>query len=161
MATRWSIRLTGSTLDAGRRLEEGEPPYTAPEPPPATDIIALRADRVVRDMALPALVIGAQPVGAGTTITEWTATVEAIVAEQKGCEEPATRAAREIDGRPAVVLTYPHCPEDLQLFHVWTAVVDGELGYHLVWFDEIGHQARDALVLDGILGSFEFSSPPS
>jgi hypothetical protein len=154
-AYRYSIRLPTdwSAIKADRVLKPGEPPYTSRG---ATDIITRKAATKVSKMKLPAVVIGAQRVPAGTTIDQWTAEVIAGVSEQKGCEQPASREPLRIGGDEAALLGYPDCPHGSGLYHLWTVVVHRGRGFQLVWFNNAGQEARDRAILDGMLSSLVF-----
>ena len=111
-------------------------------------------------MRLPALVIGAQPVADGTSAEEWARTVRRIVRAQKGCRAPASTRAIEVDGEDAVLLRYPDCPRGSELDHRWVAAVHGGRGFHLVFFDEPGHAARDREVFRDLVAGISFDATP-
>lgn len=142
-----------SALQARAELEGGQPPLTGP---PITDVIAKRPDRVVHRMDLPALVVGAQAVADGTSIEEWTAKVIDVVARQKHCGTPETTETLEIGGDEAALLTYPDCPSGTHLDHLWAAVVHGNRGYHMVFFNTAGHEAEDRALLHRMLSTVAF-----
>ena len=64
--------------------------------------------------------------------------------------------------RPALVigavLNYPDCPKSSGLYHLWVVVVHGDRGYHIVWFNNSGHEEADRRVLDTMLWSLSFLS---
>ena len=102
------LPISWSGIRATRELERGAPPQTGP---PVTDVMAPRPDRRVSEMKLPALVIGAQELPAGTTLEQWTTTLTDIVATMKHCPAPATQEPIEIGEEPAILLRYPGCPQ--------------------------------------------------
>ena len=142
-----------SAIPATDQLEPGQPPLTGP---PITDVIAPRPDRAVSRMDLPALVVGAQAVAGGTSIDDWTATVIDIASNQKQCGAPASSEKLEIGGDHAVLLDYPDCPKGTRLNHLWAAVVHGSRGYHIVFFNALGHETDDRVLLDRMLASVSF-----
>ena len=142
-----------AAIPATEELQAGQPPFTGP---PITDVIARRPDRVVRRMDLPALVVGAQPVAEGTTIVEWTATVTDVASNQKHCGEPAAMEKLKIGGEQAVLLSYPDCPRGAHLNHFWAAVVHGNRGFHMVFFDTVGHEDADRALLHRMLSRVSF-----
>jgi hypothetical protein len=139
-----------STLHAGRELSGGEPPATGHD---GTDILAARADRAVRAMTLPAVVIGAQRVAPETTLEEWTSTVIALVARMKGCPRPASDDRVQVGRDDGRLLAYPSCPSAPALHHLWAAFVHGGRGYHIVWFNTRGDVARDRARFEVMLAS--------
>ena len=142
-----------TTVRASARLEDGEPPATADG---KTDILGPGASTKVSQMGLPALVIGAQPVAAGTGPTQWADAVTKTVAFMKGCAETGSRFPLTIGGRPAEVLVYEDCPEGSSLTHLWATVVEGDLGFHIVWFDRAGELHEQKAALRALLASFSF-----
>ena len=70
-----------TVVAAARQLQDGEPPRTGGG---GTDIFARHARRKVRDMDLPVLVVGAQPIAATTHIGDWAEEVSTTVSHQKG-----------------------------------------------------------------------------
>jgi hypothetical protein len=151
----YSIELPAdwSGIAASETLGEGEPPATGR---PATDIFARAPARKVSDMQLPALVVGAQSVPAGTVIADWEATVIGVVGEMKGCPAPESAQPAAIGGYEALVLRYPDCPEGGGLYHLWAIVVQGGRGYHFVWFDESAREMADRPTFDALLASVRF-----
>jgi hypothetical protein len=142
-----------TAIPATEPVAKGQPPLTGR---PVTDVIAARPNRRVSKMDLPALVIGAQDVDDDVTLDEWTDTVAGIVDRQKQCGTPQHKERVQIKRTAAVVLDYPDCPKGSHLNHLWvTAVVRGR-GYHIVFFDDVGHEAADRKLLDGILATFSF-----
>ena len=109
-------------------------------------------------MTLPALVIGAQDVARGTTLTRWTATIERIVRGQKGCTQPRSTETVKVGGEIGSVLNYPDCPKSSGLYHLWIVVVHADRGYHIVWFNNAGHEEQDRRVLDTMLTSLSFTN---
>ncbi len=142
-----------TVVAAERELDNGQPPLTGP---PVTDVIAQHANRKVRDMELPALVVGAQAVPAGTSIDDWTARVIETVALQKHCVRPDTTERLRLGSESAVLLSYPDCPSGSGLYHLWIAVLHGDRGFHIVWFNHEGHLAQDRALLDRMLSSISF-----
>jgi hypothetical protein len=145
-----------SVVPAEEPLEPGQPPLTGP---PVTDILAKRADRVVRKMTLPALVVGAQSVPADMTIDDWTTNVIDIAGRQKQCGDPRSTEHRDIGGEPATLLSYPDCPKGAHLDHLWAAVVHRGRGMHFVFFDAVGHDAANRKRFDRMLSSVSFEEP--
>ena len=142
-----------TVVAAARQLQDGEPPRTGGG---GTDIFARHASRKVRDMDLPVLVVGAQPIAATTHIGDWAEEVSAIVSHQKGCGPAAATKARTVDGVDAVELSYPDCPPGAGLDHRWIALVHGGLAYQIVWFDASGTDGRSQL--DSMLASIHFQN---
>lgn len=142
-----------STLPALQPLEPGAAPLLGPA---GTDVIAGQAARTVRDMRLPAIVVGAQPVEPGTTLEDWTAEVEQIVNGFKGCAEPAAAERTEVGGEPAMLLSYPDCPEELNLDHLWAVLIHRGRGYQFVWFDESSDGAVEREQFEQILSTVSF-----
>jgi hypothetical protein len=150
-----------TVIEATRVLDDGEPPATAAG---GTDILARHADRRVRDMTLPAMVVGAQRVASTTDIDGWTATVISTVAFMKQCAKPDSTEHAEVAGERAMLLTYQDCPSGSGLFHLWTAVIHRGMGFHIVWFDKHGRETADRAALDKMLSSFSFANggtPPA
>jgi hypothetical protein len=142
-----------TTIPAEGELEPGEPPTTSSG---RTDVIAAHASLMVSDMTLPAIVVGAQPVEPGTTLDDWTAEVQAIVAGFKGCAEPSEIDAIDVAGEPAALLVYPDCPAGLGLDHLWVVFVHDELGFQMVWFDESSDGPVEREEFEQILSTVSF-----
>jgi hypothetical protein len=96
-----------SVVRAIRVLDDGEPPATGPG---GTDILARHASKIVHDMTLPAMVVGAQRVALGTTIDGWTSMVINTVSFMKQCPEPDSTERITVAGEPAMLLRYDDCP---------------------------------------------------
>ena len=141
-------------IGATRVLDDGEPPATAGG---GTDILARRADRTVRNMTLPAMVVGAQRVPAATDIDRWTSMVVGTVSFMKQCPHPDARERLQVGDEEAVLLTYNDCPKGSGFFHLWTAAVHRGLGFHIVWFDRHGREVGDRKTLDKMLSSVAFA----
>ena len=150
-----AVPIGWSTLPANHELEPGEAPLLGPL---GTDVVAARAARTVQEMTLPAIVVGAQPVDAGTDLEEWADEVADIVAGFKGCADPASTDDITVGDEPAILLTYPDCPEGLGLDHRWVALVEGDRGFQFVWFDESGGGAADRSQFEQILSTVSFAS---
>lgn len=147
---------TGWTaVAAERRLDDGAPPVTGG---PVTDIFAERATRRIRQLSVPAVVVGAQRVAPGTSLADWTARVIGIVSTFKGCAQPVNREDLTVGGVPAVLLTYPNCPAGSGLYHLWVALVHDGLAYQIVWFNHPGREVEDRALLQRMLASAAFSS---
>jgi hypothetical protein len=140
-----------SVVAAVRQLADGEPPLTGGG---GTDILARHASTKVREMDLPVLVIGAQPVAAATRVGDWGKEVSEIVEHQKGCGPAAAINARTVAGVNAVELSYPDCPHGAGLDHRWIALVRGGLAFQIVWFDASGTASRSQL--DAMLASMDY-----
>src|SRR5205823_11177649 len=104
----YSLRLPRhwTVVSASRTLNAQQAPVTGL---PVTDIFAPHASRHIRQLTLPALVVGGQRVRPDETLQAWTNEVIALVGRFKGCPTPAAQAHTAIGGRDAVVLTYPNC----------------------------------------------------
>ena len=142
-----------SVVAAARQLEDGEPPLTGGG---GTDIFARRASTKVREMDLPVLVIGAQPIAAATRTNDWAREVRAIVEGQKGCGPTAATNELTVDGVDAVELSYPNCPRGAGLDHRWIALVHGGLAFQIVWFDASSTDSSGRTQLDSMLASIHF-----
>jgi hypothetical protein len=141
-------------IEATRVLEDAEPPATAGG---GTDILARHAATKVRDMTLPAMVVGAQGVSSTTDIDGWTSMVISTVSFMKQCPQPDARERIGVGDEQGVLLTYNDCPKESGFFHLWTAVVHGGLGFHIVWFDRHGREAADRKAFDKVLSSVSFA----
>jgi hypothetical protein len=141
-----------SVVAAVRQLDDGEPPRTGG----GTDIFARHASTTVREMDLPVLVVGAQPVAATMHTGDWAKEVSAIVDHQKGCGPAAATNARTVDGVDAVEFSYPDCPPGAGLDHRWIALVHGGLAFQIVWFDASGAEASGGTQLDSTLATIHF-----
>ena len=95
----------------------------------------------VSQMGLPALVIGAQPVAAGSGAAQWAEAVTKTVAFMKRCAETGRR--------------FP-LTEGSGLTHLWATVVHEDLGYHIVWFDHAGELDDQKAELRAVLAGFSF-----
>ena len=142
-----------TSVRASSRLDDGEPPATAYG---KTDILGSNASTKVSQMGLPALVIGAQPVAAGTGAAQWAEAVTKTVSFMKRCAETGRRFPLRIGGAPAEVLVYEDCPEGSGLTHLWATVVHEDLGFHIVWFDRAGELDDQKAELRALLASFSF-----
>jgi hypothetical protein len=142
-----------SVVAAVRQLDDGEPPLTGGG---GTDIFARHASTKVREMDLPVLVIGAQPIAATTHTGDWAKEVSAIVDHQKGCGPATATNARTVDGVDAIELSYPDCPPGAGLDHRWIALVHGSLAFQIVWFDASGAETPGRTQLDSMLANIHF-----
>jgi hypothetical protein len=142
-----------SVVDARRPLAEGEPPATSSG---ATDILGRDASVRVSTMQLPGVIIAAQPVGNEVELAEWTSVITDTVRFMKDCEQPTRSEQLDIGGEPGTLLTYPDCPSDLGYLHLWAGVVHGARGFHIVWFDDPGHEAADRTAFKRMLASMSF-----
>lgn len=142
-----------SALSATTRLDPGGAPVLNST---ATDVIAVNADRKIRSLVTPALVVGAAPVDPSTTLDAWRATVESLVGRFKGCSEPASTHDAFVGAAPAVMLTYPDCPAGSGLYHVWTVTIHGGLAYQFVWFDQQGRETANRSLLDNEMRTVRF-----
>lgn len=102
-----------------------------------------------RGSGRPMLTVGAQPVAEGTDLA---ATTKRQLEEQVGCR-PRSETSLTVGGEQARVLSYPACAT---LDIVWTVLVRGSSGFHIVWWSEQGRAAADRPLYDAILGSFAF-----
>lgn len=144
-----------TVVEATRVLDDGEPPATGAG---GTDILARHADTKVRDMTLPAMVVGAQRVAPATTIDGWTSTVISTVSFMKQCAHPDSMERGEVAGESAVLLIYDDCPKGSGLFHLWTAVVHEGMGFQFVWFDKHRRETADRVALDKMLSTVAFTT---
>jgi hypothetical protein len=140
-------------VEATHTLEDGEPPATAGG---GTDILGRHASVDVRDITPPGVIIGGQPVAEGTTSEQWARTVIGTVSFMKGCPRPDAQENITVGGDGAVLLTYEQCPEERGFFHYWVAAVHEGVGFHIVWFDEMGRTEVDRPDLDALLSSISF-----
>ena len=152
----YSIVLPGgwTGVRAERTLSDGQAPVTAL---PVTDVLAQHATRRIRQLSLPALVVGAQAVSSSESLQSWADNVIALVGRFKGCPSPATTERVTIAGHAGLRLEYPNCPPGQGLYHVWTVAVVGGRGYQFVWFNAPGNEVQDRAILDGMLRSVSFS----
>ena len=88
------------------------------------------------------------------TLETWTASVVRGL-----CGEPASTEAIELDGEPALLLTYAEGCNGL--FHIWVTVVHDGTATHIVWLDDAGREAADRELFDDILATFRFPPDPS
>lgn len=142
-----------SVVDARRPLSEGEPPATSSG---ATDIFGRDASVRVSTMQLPGLIIAAQPVANDVDIAEWTAAITDTVKFMKNCEPPNRSEHVDIGGESGTLLTYRDCPTDLGYLHLWAGVVHEGRGFHIVWFNDPGHEAADRAAFEKMLSSMSF-----
>ena len=142
-----------STLSATTTLETGSAPVLNST---ATDVLAAHADRRIRSLTTPALVIGAAPVNDSMSLDTWRAQVVTLVATFKGCAEPTTTDATTVGGAPGEVLTYRNCPAGSGLYHVWTVTRHGGFAFQIVWFDQQNRQAADESLLKNEIASLRF-----
>lgn len=140
-------------MSAERALANDQSPVTAL---PITDIFARHATRRIRQLSLPALVVGAQEVEPTETLESWAGRVRALVGRFKGCPKPANTTNAVVGGEAALRLEYPDCPSGQGLYHLWTVAVVGRKGYQFVWFNAPGNEAQDRSTLDGMLRSVVF-----
>jgi hypothetical protein len=142
-----------TVIEATRRLDGGEPPATASG---ATDVLGRGASVRVSEMTPPGVIIGGQPLPSGTSADRWGSTAVGTVSSMKGCPRPDGRENITVDGEEAVLLTYEECPLESGFLHYWVAVVDGGVGFHIVWFDEPGRADVDRPALNALLSSISF-----
>jgi hypothetical protein len=142
-------------VEARRLLSEGEPPATSSG---STDILGRHASVRVSTMQLPGVIIAAQPVADDVHIAEWTATMAGTVKFMKNCERPDREEHLDIGGESATLLTYRDCPPDLGYLHLWAGVVHEARGYHIVWFDDPGHEPADRDAFRRMLSSMSFAN---
>jgi hypothetical protein len=142
-----------TVVEARRALAEGEPPATSSG---ATDILGRDASDRVSTMRLPGVIIAAQPVADDVGIAEWTRSMMDTVSSMKHCDPPRRSEHIEIDGASGTLLTYPNCPPDVGYLHLWAGVVHEGVGYHIVWFDQQGHEGDDRAAFEQMLSSFSF-----
>ena len=69
---------------------------------------------------------------------------------------PAGEDQIEVGGEAAVLLTYPDCPPDLGLFHLWAAVVHDGQAFHIVWYNEPGSEDGDRQDFEALLATLTF-----
>ena len=74
----------------------------------------------------------------------------------KGCDQPDRRDDVDIGGESGTLLTYRDCPPDLGFLHLWAGVVHDGLAYHVVWFNDPGHEAADRAAFERMLASMSF-----
>ena len=141
------------SVNARRTLTDSEQPATSSG---ATDILGTDASMRVSAMTLPGVIIAAQPVRNDVTIEEWTSSMVDTVAFMKRCDRPDRRERVEIGGEPGILLTYRDCPPNLGLLHLWAGVVHEGLGYHIVWFNDRGHEDADRAEFERMLASMSF-----
>jgi hypothetical protein len=55
------------------------------------------------------------------------------------------------------MLRYPDCPKGSGLYHLWTAVIHGGRGFHMVWFGRSERESQDRPVIDEVLESLSFA----
>jgi hypothetical protein len=78
------------------------------------------------------------------------------VAFMKHRRRPSRRDDVDIGGEPGTLLTYRDCPPDLGLLHLWAGVVHDGRAYHIVWFNEPGHEGDDRAAFKRMLSSMSF-----
>jgi hypothetical protein len=142
-----------SVVEAERALSESERPATSSG---ATDILGQDASERVSTMQLPGVIIAAQPVPDDARIDDWTASILDTVKFMKGCESPNQRDDIEIGGESGTLLTYRDCPPDLGYLHLWAGVVHEGRGFHIVWFNDPGHEDEDRSSFEQMLSSMSF-----
>jgi hypothetical protein len=151
----YSITLPRSwdAVNAARRLTNGEPPATSTG---ATDIFGRHASTRVGTMQLPGVIIAAQPVRSDTPIESWASSIVQTVAFMKHCDQPNRRDEIEIAGERGTLLTYRDCPPELGYLHLWAGVVHSGMGFHIVWFNNPGHENSDRASFESMLSSMSF-----
>jgi len=140
-------------VEARRMLADGEQPTTSSG---ATDILGRDASVRVGTMHLPGVIVAAQPVPKDARIENWMRSIVDTVAVMKQCDQPDRRDDVEIDGLTGTLLTYRDCPPDLGLLHLWAGVVHDGLAYHIVWFNDPGHEGVDRTAFERMLSSMSF-----
>jgi hypothetical protein len=100
---------------------------------------------------VPLIEVAAQPVAAGTTLKDWTASVVAITYPHLVCH-PDGQETITVGGEPATLLRYANCAGS---YVAWTAVVHRNLGFHVTLITDPGlgtaDEAEYRLVLDTIV----------
>ena len=107
-------------------------------------------------MELPGVIIAAQPVANDARVDDWMRSIVDTVDVMKGCDQPDRRDDVDIGGESGTLLTYRDCPPDLGFLHLWAGVVHDGLAYHIVWFNDPGHETADRAAFERMLASMSF-----
>ena len=100
----------------------------------------------------PELTIGAQQLATGTSLDELRALTMRRIFDKGGCRPPA-QTSTSVGGERATLLMYSPCG-GLDL--LWTVVVHGNSGYHVVWWDAPGKAPANRPLYEDILASIAF-----
>jgi hypothetical protein len=100
----------------------------------------------------PELTIGAQKLVPGTSLDELRALTMQRIRDKGGCRPPA-QTSTTVGGERATLLMYSPCG-GLDL--LWTVVLHGRSGFHVVWWDAPGKAAAHRPLYEAILASIAF-----
>jgi hypothetical protein len=100
----------------------------------------------------PELTIGAQELATGTSLDELRALTMRRIVDKGGCRPPA-QTSTSVGGERAILLMYSPCG-GLDL--LWTVVLHGKSGFHVVLWDAPGKAAAHRPLYEAILASVAF-----
>ena len=100
----------------------------------------------------PELTIGAQELATGTSLDELRALTMRRIFDKGGCRPPA-QTSTSVGGERATLLMYSPCG-GLDL--LWTVVLHGKSGFHVVWWDAPGKATAHRPLYEEILKSIAF-----
>lgn len=102
----------------------------------------------------PEILVAAQKLAEGTTLEEWTANTARLIATAIGYEKPVSSERMRVGGEAATLLTYPDTGHG---YHLWTTVVHGSEGFHVIWLNRAGTEAADRALFERVLQTFAFT----